>query len=112
MLGAEVGRLAGRLHVEDEVDVALLVADDILRAVLADGGEADLLEIGARAASGSGEVNSTNSKPSVPIGFSNRLAIGSFLDLDFCGNLVSSETNGKRSVQKTHAKDSGGTLDL
>jgi hypothetical protein len=46
VLFAEVGRLTLRLHVEDEVDVVLLVADDVLGAVLGDGGEADLLEVG------------------------------------------------------------------
>ena len=37
-------RLARRLHVQDEVDVALLVANDILRAMLRDRREAEALE--------------------------------------------------------------------
>src|SRR5690606_4327885 len=40
----EGGRLARRLHVEDEVDVALLVAEHVLRAVFRDGRKAERLE--------------------------------------------------------------------
>ena len=44
VLPAERRRLARRLHVQDEVDVALLVANDILRPVPRHGREAERLE--------------------------------------------------------------------
>ncbi len=44
MLATEVCGLAGGLHVQDEIDVALFVAKHILGAVLCDGGEAEGFE--------------------------------------------------------------------
>ena len=50
--------LAGRLHVEDEVDVALGVVAHVLRAVVADMGEAQLDEqAGQRLGIGAGELD-------------------------------------------------------
>ena len=51
---AEVGRLAGGLHVEDEVDVALGEAQHVLRPVARDRREAHTLEMHAIAASARG----------------------------------------------------------
>jgi light-regulated signal transduction histidine kinase (bacteriophytochrome) len=44
VLGGEVAGVALRLAVDDEVDVALAEQDDVLRAVLRDEREAELLE--------------------------------------------------------------------
>jgi hypothetical protein len=58
MLLAEIRDLAGIVHVEQEVDVALRVAADILRLVRADMGEAHLHEqIGQRIGIGPGEFD-------------------------------------------------------
>ncbi len=44
MLGAEGGRLADRLHVDDEIDVALGEAQHVLRAMARNRGEAHHFE--------------------------------------------------------------------
>ncbi len=68
------GAVAVRLTIDDEIHAALAVKRHVLGAVAGDGAEAQRLEdLGkvrrARA------VYSTNSKPRVPIGFSQRLGV-------------------------------------
>jgi hypothetical protein len=69
VLAREALRKGVLLGVDDEIDVALAVQGHILGAVAGDGGEAHLSN-SAPSAFGSGAAYSTNSKPSVPIGFS------------------------------------------
>ena len=58
-----------RLGIDDEVDVALGMQRDVLAAMTGDHRESPAARTGCAAAAGSGAVYSTNSKPSVPMGF-------------------------------------------
>jgi hypothetical protein len=69
VLGREIGGLAVRLVVDDEVDAALAVQQHLLGAVAGHQREAHAGEQFFQLA-GLGEANSTNSKPIRPIGFS------------------------------------------
>ena len=77
-LGIFLGIGAG-LGIDDEVAVGLLVQRDVLALVPSDLGKTHPVN-SERSSSMSGAVYSTNSKPSVPIGFS-RPRIGLFSDL-------------------------------
>ena len=58
MLLAEMRDLSGRIHVEQEVDVALRIAADILRPMRADMSEAHLHEqVSQRIGIGAGELD-------------------------------------------------------
>ena len=60
---------AVRLGIDDEIDVALAIEGDLLGAVAGHGAKAQALEQPAAVPAASGAVYSTNSKPSVPMGF-------------------------------------------
>ena len=74
VLVAEDFRLAALFAVQEKVDVALFVMNDVFGAVLANRRKAELFEQRA-SSSGLPLVYSTNSKPSVPMGFSKRSAM-------------------------------------
>jgi hypothetical protein len=78
VLGGEVVRLALRLVVDDEVDVALAVERTFFERCSATLRKPSFSNTGS-SASGVGDANSTNSNPINPIGFSNRSAMATLL---------------------------------
>ncbi len=68
VLGGEGGREGIGLGVDDVVHVALAIERDVLRTVTRDRRVKPMSSSTVLSAAGSGWANSTNSKPSVPIG--------------------------------------------
>ena len=70
--GGEIGGKRIGILVDQEIDPVLPIYGDRSRAMFEDGGETHMLELLMQfAGTTSGAANSTNSKPSMPIGLSN-----------------------------------------